>query len=704
MNRIRPRTTARRSQAAGAGKTCAARFAAARLSAALLLFALIVAALPALAAAAPAASGEDVPLIPRRVLFSDPERSTVRLSPDGRWISYLAPADGVLNVWVAPVDDPGAAKPVTHDRDRGIAGYGWTYLESHLVYVQDTAGDENWRVYSVDVTTGETRLLTPASGVYAQLVAFSPEHPEEIVVGLNDRIPQFHDLYRVNLRTGERTLIEENNGMLAYFLDDDYRVRFAATMTADGGVLILAASEDGWQPFWEISAEDSMTSWPLLLDPSGTKLYLLDSTGRETAALVVLDLETGSSQVIYEDPKADVDELLVHPTERTIQAAASTYARRTWTILDPSIETDLAYLESLDDGELSVVSRTLDDSRWIAAFTRDDGPVRYYVYDREAGEARFLFTNHPVLEEYTLAKMHPVIIPSRDGLELVSYLTLPPWEEREGTIRPSRPLPLVLEVHGGPWSRDAWGYNPVHQWLANRGYAVLSVNFRGSLGFGKTFLNAGNLEWGGKMHDDLIDAVNWAIEQGIADPEKVCISGGSYGGYAALVGLTFTPDVFACGVSIVGPSNLVTLLESIPPYWAPQLELFATRVGDHRTPEGREFLLERSPLTYAHRIQRPLLIGQGANDPRVKQSESDQIVAAMQEAGIPVTYVLYPDEGHGFVRPPNRLSFSAVQEAFFHEHLGGRFEPFGDDFEGSSITVPVGAAEIQGLEEALGGR
>jgi len=533
MNRIRPRTTARRSQAAGAGKTCAARFAAARLSAALLLFALIVAALPALAAAAPAASGEDVPLIPRRVLFSDPERSTVRLSPDGRWISYLAPADGVLNVWVAPVDDPGAAKPVTHDRDRGIAGYGWTYLESHLVYVQDTAGDENWRVYSVDVTTGETRLLTPASGVYAQLVAFSPQHPEEIVVGLNDRIPQFHDLYRVNLRTGERTLIEENNGMLAYFLDDDYRVRFAATMTADGGVLILAASEDGWQPFWEISAEDSMTSWPLLLDPSGTKLYLLDSTGRETAALVVLDLETGSSQVIYEDPKADVDELLVHPTERTIQAAASTYARRTWTILDPSIETDLAYLESLDDGELSVVSRTLDDSRWIAAFTRDDGPVRYYVYDREAGEARFLFTNHPVLEEYTLAKMHPVIIPSRDGLELVSYLTLPPWEEREGTIRPSRPLPLVLEVHGGPWSRDAWGYNPVHQWLANRGYAVLSVNFRGSLGFGKTFLNAGNLEWGGKMHDDLIDAVNWAIEQGIADPEKVCISGGSYGGYAA---------------------------------------------------------------------------------------------------------------------------------------------------------------------------
>ncbi len=542
--------------------------------------------------------------------------------------------------------------------------------------------------------------------MYAQLVAFSPQHPEEIVVGLNDRIPQFHDLYRVNLRTGERTLIEENNGMLAYFLDDDYRVRFAATMTADGGVLILAASEDGWQPFWEISAEDSMTSWPLLLDPSGTKLYLLDSTGRETAALVVLDLETGSSQVIYEDPKADVDELLVHPTERTIQAAASTYARRTWTILDPSIETDLAYLESLDDGELSVVSRTLDDSRWIAAFTRDDGPVRYYVYDREAGEARFLFTNHPVLEEYTLAKMHPVIIPSRDGLELVSYLTLPPWAgARKGRSARARPLPMVLDVHGGPWARDAWGYNPVHQWLANRGYAVLSVNFRGSTGFGKTFLNAGNREWAGKMHDDLIDAVNWAVEQGIADPDKVVHhAAAATAATPTLVGLTFTPDVFACGVDIVGPSNLVTLLETIPPYWAPELELFATRVGDHRTPEGREFLLERSPLTYVDRIQRPLLIGQGANDPRVKQAESDQIVAAMQETGHPGHLRALSRRGPRLRPAANRLSFSAVQEAFLHEHLGGRFEPIGDDFEGSSITVPVGAAEIQGLEEALGGR
>ncbi|HLS90533.1 MAG TPA: S9 family peptidase [Limnochordia bacterium] len=643
---------------------------------------------------------EDVPLIPRDVLFSDPDRTSVQISPDGRWISFLAPRNGVLNVWVAPADAPDAAAPATDARDRGIAGYSWTYLDSHLIYVQDTAGDENWRLYRLDVTTGESVLLTPESGVNAQIVAISPKHPQEIVVGLNDRLPEWHDLYRVDLRTGERALLHENEGMMRYLLDDDYNVRFAETMTPDGGTLVLARTEEGWEPFMQISMEDALTTAVLDLDPSGTKLYAIDSRDRNTAALVILDLETGEKTVVYEDPKADVSHALIHPTQKTIQAAASTYEKTVWQVLDPEIEADFQYLKTVADGELAGFSRTLDDSVWIVAYVVDDGPVRYYRYDRKKRRAEFLFTNRSALEEYTLAKMHPVIIPSRDGLELVSYLTLPPWVKTDG-LRPERPLPLVLEVHGGPWSRDTWGYNTLHQWLANRGYAVLSVNFRGSVGFGKQFLNAGIREWGGKMHDDLIDAVQWAIAQGIADPDKICISGGSYGGYAALVGLTMTPDVFACGVSIVGPSNLVTLLESIPPYWTPQIEFFATRVGDHRTPEGREFLLERSPITYVDQIKKPLLIGQGANDPRVKQSESDQIVAAMQEAGIPVTYVLYPDEGHGFARPQNRLSFYAIQEAFFHQHLGGRLEPIGDDFAGSSLTVPEGASEIPGLEEAL---
>jgi len=650
-----------------------------------------------------AADGDPVPLIPRQVLFGNPDRTTVRLSPDGRYISFLAPSDGVMNVWVGPSDDPAAAKPVTHDRGRGIMSYSWTYLKDYLIYMQDTAGDENWKVYSVNVATGETRLLTPPEGVAAYIWAVSPEHPEEIVVGLNDRIPQLHDLYRVNLRTGERELLYENEGLMDLVLDLDYNIRFGITMTPDGGLSILRRVEGQWHPFATVSMEDSLTTYPIGLDATGTKLYMLDSRGRDTAALTVHDLETGAVQVLYEDPRADVDNALVHPTELVVQAAASTYDRTTWQVLDERIAGDLEYLAQVADGELEVVSRTWDDRTWIAAYSLDNGPVRYYRYDRDARTATFLFTNRSALEGLPLAKMHPVIIRSRDGLNLVSYLTLPPWHEPEDGIRPAEPLPMVLEVHGGPWARDYWGYNSIHQWLANRGYAVLSVNFRGSTGFGKAFLNAGNREWGAKMHDDLVDAVQWAIDNGIADPDRICISGGSYGGYATLVGLTFTPELFACGVDIVGPSNLVTLLESIPPYWEPQVELFAARVGDHRTPEGREFLLSRSPLTYVDRIQRPLLIAQGANDPRVKQSESEQIVAAMQAHGIPVTYVLYPDEGHGFVRPENRISFYAVQEAFLHQHLGGRFEPIGDDFTGSSITVPVGAEEIDGLPEALAG-
>jgi dipeptidyl aminopeptidase/acylaminoacyl peptidase len=327
--------------------------------------------------------------------------------------------------------------------------------------------------------------------------------------------------------------------------------------------------------------------------------------------------------------------------------------------------------------------------------------VQYYRYDREDKAAEFLFTHRKALEGLTLAKMHPVIIESRDGLDLVSYYTLPVGSDSDGDGRPDEPLPMVLYVHGGPISRDNWGYNPIHQWLANRGYVVMNVNFRSSRGFGKAFINAGNLEWGGKMHDDLIDAVEWAIQEGIANPDQVAIMGCSYGGYATLWGMTNTPDTFACGVDIVGPSNLITLFEAMPPYRQPAIEVLATRMGDARTEEGRALLAERSPLTYVDQIQRPLLIGQGANDPRVKQAESDQIVQAMQEKNISVTYLLYTDEGHGFVRPENKLSFNAVTEAFLSECLSGRYEPIGDDFEGSSITVPVGAEEVPGLAEAL---
>ena len=625
---------------------------------------------------------DTAPLIPREVFFGNHDKITPCLSPDGTRISYLAPVDGVLNVWVGPADDPDSAEPVTNDTDRGIRIYIWTYTNEHILYTQDQAGDQNWRIYSVNLKTGETTDLTPLEGVQARIQAFSRKFPEEILIAINDRDPTLHDIYRLNITTGERSLVMENEGFLRFSTDDSYNVRFAERFTSDGGKEILKTTEDGgWEPFMEIAMEDSLTTVFAGFDKTGTILHLIDSRDRNTAAFVMLDIVTGEQTLIAEDSRADVTGGMVHPTEKTVQAVAFNYERKHWQIIDESIAGDFAYLKTVADGDITVVSRTLDDNYWMVAYGVDDGPVRYYRYYREEKSAEFLFTERTSLEGLSLAKMHPVVIKSRDGLDMVSYYTLPVGSDSDSDGRPDEPLPIVLFVHGGPQARDNWGYEPVHQWLANRGYAVLSVNFRGSTGFGKEFANAGNREWGGKMHDDLIDAVNWTVREGIANPDRVAIMGGSYGGYATLWGMTNTPDTFACGVDTVGPSNLV-LFETIPPYWQPEIEEWATRIGDARTEEGRAFLAERSPLLYADQIKKPLLIGQGANDPRVKQAESDQIVHAMQDANIPVTYLLYTDEGHGFYRPENRLSFYAVTEAFLAEHLGGRYEPIGDDFEG----------------------
>jgi len=423
---------------------------------------------------------------------------------------------------------------------------------------------------------------------------------------------------------------------------------------------------------------------------------MLDSRGRDTAALVEVDVATGEKTLVWSTDKADVSNLLVHPQTKAIQAVGYTYERRAWHFFDEAAKQRYETIAAVDAGECVITSRTHDDSKWIAAITRDDGPVRYYLQDESTGEVTFLFTNRPSLEDAELVPMHPVVIEARDGLELVSYLSMPAGvgATREHFV-PDAPVPMVLFVHGGPWARDGYGYNPYHQWLANRGYAVLSVNFRGSTGFGKSFVNAGDNEWGAKMHDDLIDAVEWAVAKGVAIEDRVAIMGGSYGGYATLAGLTFTPEVFACGVDIVGPSSIQTLIDSVPPYWEPVVAQFHQRVANPNTPEGKALIEERSPLHHVERIQRPLLIGQGANDPRVKQAESDQIVAAMKERGIPVTYVLYPDEGHGWARPENNKSFNAITEAFLAAHLGGRAQPVGSDFEGSSVQILEG--DIEGV-------
>jgi dipeptidyl aminopeptidase/acylaminoacyl peptidase len=647
---------------------------------------------------------QGVPLITRDDLFGNPDKAAARISPDGKRLSYLAPDHGVLNVWVGPADEPAAAKPVTKDRKRGIQSYFWAFTNRHVLYLQDTEGDENWRVYSVDIESGETKDLTPLEKVAAQIQEVSWRFPGEILVGLNDRNAELHDLYKVDIASGKRELLEKNEqGFMGYVTDEEYRVRFAMRQLDEGGNELLKPNGKGeWKEFLKIGLADAMTTSVAGFDKSGDTMYLIDSRNRDTGALAAMNLKTEDAKLLAESDRADIGGALMHPTENTVLAASFTYERKQWKVLDPKVEEDFAYLSKLEDGELEITSQTQDNQRWTVAYIKDNGPLRFYLYDRQPErKATFLFSSRKALEDLPLVKMHARVIKSRDGLDLVSYLSLPKGADPDGDGIPTEPLPMVLDVHGGPWARDDWGFSDEHQLYANRGYAVLSVNYRGSTGFGKAFINAGNREWAGKMHDDLLDAVNWCVEQKIADRERVAILGGSYGGYAALVGLTKTPDFFACGVDLVGPSNILTLLATIPPYWKPDINMFRDRVGDFTTEEGRKFLEERSPLTHVANIKKPLLIGQGANDPRVKKSEADQVVEALEKKHIPVTYLLYPDEGHGFARPQNRLSFQAVTEAFLAEYLHGRYQPIGDDFAGSSVTVPVGADGVPGLSAAL---
>ena len=640
-------------------------------------------------------------LIPRSVLFGNPDRAMVQISPDGRHIGWLAPVDGVLNVWVAPRDDIGAARAITRDTGRGIRFFGWAYTNEHLLFIQDKDGDENWRIYRADLAGGAPVDLTPIDGIQARVQQASPDFPEEILVAINNRAPQYHDIHRLDILTGKMQLVLQHDRFVQVLTDHRFEVREGYEMTPDGGVSVYRRDGDEWTQTEHIPAEDSMTTDTIGYDRSGATLYMTDSRGRDTSALFAVDVATGTRTLLAEDERSDVAGLIRHPRDLRIQAAAFDYERKRWQILDPSIAEHFTRLAEVARGDVEVASRSLDDRFWIVAYTTDNGPVPYYLYDSRAGDATLLFTDRAALEGLPLVQMHAATIATRDGLDMVVYWSLPPGTDADGDGIPDTPVPLVLHPHGGPWARDHWGFDATHQWLANRGYAVMSVNFRSSTGFGKRFTNAGNNEWGGKILEDQIDAVEWAVANGIADRSRVGITGGSFGGYSTLAGLAFYPDVYACGVDIVGPSNLITLLESVPEYWKPMLDMLKTRVGDNGTESGRELLERHSPLTRVDSIRRPLLIGQGANDPRVKQAESDQIVSAMQSKGIPVVYVLYPDEGHGFARPENRLSFYAIAEAFFAEYLGGRAEPIGSDFSSSSLQVPAGADQVPGLVQAL---
>ncbi len=612
-----------------------------------------------------------VDLIPRDVLFGNPERVSPQLSPDGTKLAWIAPRDGVLNVWAAPVGSAGvdwdAAAVVTDDTDRGIRSYGWARDGRHLLYQQDTGGDENWRLYDVDMQTLARRDLTPFDGVQARIIATSKIHRDEVLVGINKDNPQLHDVYRLDLPTGELTKLIDNPGYADWLADEDMVVRGAIAPLPDGGydMLVRDDAQSDWRTLLRIPADDTAVSGPLAFTGDGKSLVAISSVGANTGRLVRIDLATGEERVVFEDPEADVTGAMLHPDTREPQVAVVVKDRAEYHVLDPAVQADLDAVRALHAGDPSLVGRDEADATWLIAFDNDATPVRYYAYDRASRTASVLFDSRPEMLRYQLATMEPFAFTARDGLRVHGYVTFPPGGGRSG-------LPAVLDVHGGPTVRDDWGWNPEAQWLANRGYLCIQVNYRGSTGYGKAFVNAGDREWGGKMHDDLIDAVRYVAAQGWADPDRTAIYGGSYGGYAALVGAAFTPDVFRCAVDIVGPSNLKTLLESIPPYWAPMKADLYKRVGNPET--DQEFLWSRSPLSRARDIRIPLLIAQGANDPRVKQAESEQIVAALAEAGIDYEYMLFPDEGHGFAKPENRLKFYAAAERFLAKYLGGRFE------------------------------
>jgi dipeptidyl aminopeptidase/acylaminoacyl peptidase len=582
-------------------------------------------------------------------------------------MAYLAPVNNVLNIWVRTIgveDD----RVVTKDVDRGIRIYFWAADSKHIMYLQDVGGNENWRLYGVNLKTNKVKDLTPFENVQVQVVAWNKHFPNELLIAMNKEDPRFHDVYHLDLTSGELQMVAKNPGnVIGWVADTNFKVRGAMVATPDGGFNLMSRKNEAapWEKLVTWGPEDSLNSGPVSFSKDGRHIYLLDSRNVNAARLVKMEVSTHNIEVIAADPQYDVRDVMIHPDTYKIQAVSFTKERTEWKVLDESIRDDFAAIGKLDDGDFFVYNRDNADDTWLVGFTADNGPISFYAFDRKSEEGTFLFDNRPDLNNYTLASMEPISFTSRDGLTIHGYITYPPGKGRKN-------LPMVLNVHGGPWGRDIWGYNPEAQWLANRGYACLQVNFRGSTGYGKEFLNAGDKEWGGKMHDDLVDAVNWAVEQGIADPEKVAIYGGSYGGYATLVGATFTPDLFCCAVDICGPSNLITLIETIPPYWSTMLATFYKRVGNPET--EKEFLKSRSPLFKVDQINIPMLIAQGANDPRVKQAESEQIVEAMKKKGIEGEYMLFPDEGHGFAKRENRLKFYAAAEKFLAQHVGGRFE------------------------------
>ncbi|HEX5726772.1 MAG TPA: alpha/beta fold hydrolase [Longimicrobiaceae bacterium] len=620
------------------------------------------------------------PLIDREILFGDPELAGAQVSPDGRFISFIKPHRGQMNVWVKGREEPfAAARPLTADSTRPVTGYFWSRDGRYVLYVQDKGGNENFHVYAVDPgasaegATGipPARDLTPYGNVQAQIVSVPEKAPDAILVALNDRDPAKHDVYRVSLLTGARTPVIRNDAnVLAWTADLDGNLRLGTRMAADGNSEVLRVEGERLTPVVTLPCGIDRSCGPARFHKDGRRVYLVTTRpGEDLTELVLHDLESGRQERVESDPERQVDFGGAAFSNATDELTATFYVGDRLRVYprDPQTARDYETVRrAVGDGDVYFGAATRDDRLHVVSVTSDVDPGATYLYDRASGRVELLYRPYPNLPTQHLAGMRPVRYRARDGVEVPAYLTLPKGVE-------PRSLPAIILPHGGPWARDYWGYDPLSQLLANRGYAVLQPNFRGSTGYGARFLDLGNDGWGtGAMQHDLSDGVRWLVEQGIADPRRVGIMGGSYGGYATLAGVAFTPELYAAGVSIVGPSNLVTLLQSIPPYWAPIKRLFDLRLGSLDDPADVERMKAQSPLFSATSIRAPLLVIQGANDPRVNKAESDQIVVALRDLGRPVEYVVAPDEGHGFARRENRLAMVAAIEPFLARHLGGR--------------------------------
>lgn len=650
------------------------------------------------------------PLIDRKTFFGDPEISRAKISPDGSMIAFRRPYNDVINVYVKAIDEPfDAAQPITAD-ERPVPDFFWSRDSRYVLYVQDKGGNENYNVYAVDPggdvdgTTGvpPARNLTPLEDVRAQILYMPEDRPNEMYVGLNDRNPELHDVYRIDIRTGERELIYQNEqNIVGWEFDLGGRLRLAHRMHPETGDSEIYRIVEGTDLDMIYTCDVLESCGTIRFHPDGSRVYLSTNRGdRDLTELVLLDIESGEETLVERDPEGESDFSGVIFSEKTDEVLATYFIGDRVRIYprDDEFAADLAFLrERLPEGDIYPGTMTEDERKMLVSVTRDVDPGSVYLFDRDARTVELLYESRPELPTEHLAEMRAVRYTARDGLEIPAYLTLPKG------VEPTN-LPAVIFPHGGPWARDTYGYDAFAQYLANRGYVVLQPNFRGSSGYGKEFLNAGNRQWGtGSMQHDISDGVAWLIEQGYANPDRIAIMGGSYGGYATLAGLAFTPDLYAAGVDIVGPSNLFTLLASVPPYWAPIVKMFHERMGDPATPEGQAQLREQSPLFSAHRIEDPLLVIQGANDPRVKQHESDQIVVALRDRGFPVEYIVAPDEGHGFRGEQNQLAMAAAIERFLAQHIGGRYQEEMDDATAqrlAEITVDVSTVELPDPDDA----